>query len=334
MSNQMITLAFVLAMTSNVPAGLAVQVHPAQSPKGHSAVLGRKAGDDRPNPAAAYVELRCLQFVQASHRAGIFVTRGMADNTVVVGRLADGKRLVTFKAGSAIVWNAAVSHDGSRVAAACHDGFARLFSVKSGRLIRKLGNGHSPVQTIAFDMHDRNVFTGNSSGSVQLWDAHTGRPILDIKAHDGGVWSMQLCPDGSRLVTAGEDHNACVWNAATGGLIARLPHSSGIYRAIFGQETNEVITGSADGRVRVWDTGRGKCTSEIPAHKGLVWSLALSQGGRQLATSGEDRMIYVWNMRSGSLERSFGPFPNAALAVTYLASDRSIAAAFRRPVSQ
>jgi hypothetical protein len=52
-----------------------------------------------------------------------------------------------------------------------------------------------------------------STGTAQLWNAATGKPIGAPMEHKGAVRSAQFSPDGQRVVTASYDNTARVWDA-------------------------------------------------------------------------------------------------------------------------
>jgi len=46
-----------------------------------------------------------------------------------------------------------------------------------------------------------------------VWDAKTGAEVLTLRGHTSAVHSASFSPDGTRIVTAGGDRTARVWDA-------------------------------------------------------------------------------------------------------------------------
>src|SRR5262249_59006274 len=75
------------------------------------------------------------------------------------------------------------------------------------------------VQTCALPI---SALTGTIGGTAWLWDAATGRPLLDRPLrHPGLVASAAFSPDGKTLVTGCYDGMARLWETASGRGIGR-----------------------------------------------------------------------------------------------------------------
>jgi WD40 repeat protein/serine/threonine protein kinase len=114
----------------------------------------------------------------------------------------------------------ALSPDGRRVFTAGPGDFSlRLWDATSG-LTLVIFDGHESVAAAAFSPDSRFVATATadeffsvrrSSGSASLWDAATGKRLIEFKAGDIPVTSVAFSPDGRRIVTGDALGTARVW---------------------------------------------------------------------------------------------------------------------------
>ncbi len=91
---------------------------------------------------------------------------------------------------------------------------------------------------------------------VEVWDLETHNRVGLLRGHSGrSVWDIAFSPDGSRIVTAGDDEVIRVWDASTMDEIVQLRgHTSYVWSLVFRPDGTQLISGSGDATVRVWDT--------------------------------------------------------------------------------
>ena len=133
------------------------------------------------------------------------------------------------------------------------------------------------------------------------------------------VGAAVFSPDGSRVLSAGLDNVARVWDARSGKALAELKgHSDSVVRASFSPDGSRAVTASDDGTARVWDPGSGKSIAELKGHTAALRSAGFSPDGARVVTASLDHTARVWDARTGRslavLEGHTGPVNSAAFS--------------------
>ena len=90
-----------------------------------------------------------------------------------------------------------------------------------------------------------------------MWDAATAEPLHQLTGHTGGVRAVAWSPDGTRLLTGGDDSTVRVWDAATAEPLHQLTgHTGGVWAVAWSPDGTRLLTGD-DSTVRVWDATSG-----------------------------------------------------------------------------
>jgi WD40 repeat protein len=150
--------------------------------------------------------------------------------------------------------SATFSPDGSRVVThPSGTGTTSLWDAHSGRLVKTLTRNTS-LFSVKFNRDGTRMLTEewDETSSGKLWDPISGRLISLLKVDAGGRTAFS--PDGTRIVTTGNDGYARVWDAVSGRQIALLEgHKERVWTAAFSSDGRRILTGSDDNTVRIWD---------------------------------------------------------------------------------
>jgi WD40 repeat protein len=100
-----------------------------------------------------------------------------------------------------------------------------------------------------------------------------------------------------RLASAGSDGTVKVWDLRDIDWTRRensvkfvdlAEHKGAVYGVTFSPDSKLLATTGWDGTVRIWDAATGVQKHIIKAHDGDAWSVGFGNGGRWIASAGQD----------------------------------------------
>jgi WD40 repeat protein len=97
----------------------------------------------------------------------------------------------------------AFSADGATLAAACADGFIRLWDVSSGDLRFALSGHTETVTRLAFAPDGRTLASLGGDNVLNLWHLGTGQQLFTLDAHGQELHGLAFSGDGRLLVAGG-----------------------------------------------------------------------------------------------------------------------------------
>ncbi len=175
------------------------------------------------------------------------------------------------------VRSAAFSPDSRRLATVGDEGPCVVWDVSTGAALwRSAGGG---FYAVAF--HPRGtLFAAHVSGDVHVLDAALGRETARFAAHRGRTLALTVSPDGSWLVTGGDDNVIRFWDAATFERVLDLTgHDDYVHGLAFSPDGEWLASASGDHTVRVWST--------VPWNVRLRRAQAVLEAEERLARGGE-----------------------------------------------
>jgi eukaryotic-like serine/threonine-protein kinase len=118
------------------------------------------------------------------------------------------------------------------------------------------GYAYEMPVTVAWSPDGRRLASGYDSGSVQVWNAATGRREAVYNGHDSPVFSVDWSPESTRLFSAGAPPH--VWDATSGALLyvynghTYPDASSPVYSAKWSPDGRYIASAGRDATVQVW----------------------------------------------------------------------------------
>jgi WD40 repeat protein len=143
---------------------------------------------------------------------------GGASRNVQVWRTSDGTSIFTLNHAHQVL-SAAVSPDSSIAATGtcamtlneqCTEGSIWLWDLSTGRLINRLADFPSMVETVAFSTDGSLLLAASRDGMLRVYDT-SNYELTFVAAPPGGNGTLAISPDGSLLATGGVKGDIRLW---------------------------------------------------------------------------------------------------------------------------
>lgn len=112
-----------------------------------------------------------------------------------------GSTAITFMPDGQSILTATESLGAVRLLASCP---MRVVHVTSGRVTVSF-RAENPITCVAVSPDGKNIVSGDLTGNVVLWDARSGARTRVITRHAKRVQSIDISPDGSRVLSLGQE---------------------------------------------------------------------------------------------------------------------------------
>jgi WD40 repeat protein len=208
--------------------------------------------------------------------------------------------------GPGVSYSVSFSRDGQLLAGAFlgskpEAAEVKIWEAATGRERLTLKDLSAPrVMRIQFSPDSRRIATGDSRGTVNLWDVQTGEKQLTLRGPTDQITGLAFSPKGQLLaVVAGSERGhpnreVVVWDADTGQLVRSVKGHVGSVQAVaFSPDGRRLASGGIDQTIKLWDMATGQETLTLRGHVDTVYWLAFSPDA-----TGSHRLASI--VRSGS----------------------------------
>ena len=182
-----------------------------------------------------------------------------------------------------------------------------LWDVESGRRLAVLSSreqGHSAnIVSLSFSDDGRYIATGDSQGTVVIWNRAGRSVVRRIRAHSGEARHLFFIPGSDELASAGTDGAVRLWGISGTEPLATLLEPS--------KDSVTALTGSADGQflyaalddmtVKGWTVPLRSIRSTLVFDNRLINSIALSPDGDFMALAEENASVMIWSTRESRI---------------------------------
>ncbi|NNE67920.1 MAG: WD40 repeat domain-containing protein, partial [Pyrinomonadaceae bacterium] len=174
--------------------------------------------------------------------------------------------------------------------------------VESGR--QELANNY-PFRAAAYLSE---AYKTKNDPTIQLLLARAMRSVETLEStlkHEDDVFSATFSPDGTKLLTAGDDDSARVWDLKTGNVDLELKHEDDVNAAEYSPDGKLIVTGSDDGTATIWESTSGKQrhrligSGETESFGDAIGAAKFSPDGK-LVMVGSRNEVMIFDAETGS----------------------------------
>lgn len=235
-----------------------------------------------------------------------------------------GRQEKTFKlpvgvspAGVALAQGVSLSSTSNLVAAICTDHIVRVWSTRSGELLRSLDEDSKPPSAVQFSADGRLLAVAYEiaqyeKGVLKIFDVDSWKVQHDLAA-PFTMYALAFSPDSRRV--AFSDRYTQLWDL-TGkkNLTDISPPFGGSLSISFSADGRWVVTADGDGFARVYDAGTGRLRSTT----GFLLepqAVSFSPDGKFVLVGGIDKTVSIVAPETGKVQRTLPKQPGLILSL-------------------
>lgn len=268
-------------------------------------------------------------------------------------RWAKALQLKATLEGPAAITALAMNPEGTLLASGGDDGLVKLWDPRTGDRLETLVGHEGSIETLAISPDGTFLVSAGADRTVRLWDLATLSERLQLQGHTELINSVAISPDSRWIASGSADRTIRLWQADSGQLLRtvdstahELTAGAGITAVAFGPgrtpptriaalgEAGEegiplapppllLAAANADPTIHLWDPSSGALLETLEADY-PVEQVLLSRDGRYLF-SGSANGISIWNLGTGSLERTLPQHFSSLATLTLSPDDRLLA---------
>ncbi len=258
---------------------------------------------------------------------------------VKLWNLATGRLVRELPGHAHYLQTLSFSRDGSILASGGDDWTIRLWDVNSGRPTRVIPayevGGSGPVMPcpVALAADGKTVAGGCINGLIVFWDVGTGLeharlkrpPVIEQARVEPFSWiitALAISPDGQRLAAASNNTGIQIWDLSERRLLQTIPNKSSWFQLVYSPDSKTLAwygrspqPGTESRGIQIWDVAAGRLRSQIAAERQSY--LAFSPDGRRLASTGWDRTIKLWDLKTNTLVKTMTGHTDQVMSVAF-----------------
>lgn len=222
--------------------------------------------------------------------------------------------------------------DNNKLLATASNGLLKIWNTATTNCLRTFECGYALA--VKFLPGGTLVVIGTKNGEIELYDLATSTLLESVEAHEGAIWSLDLTPDGTSLVTGSADKTIKFWDFKIERETIPGTNRESAKMKIFHNKTMELeedilalkISPEAkylavsllDNTVKVFFFDTLKFYLSLYGHKLPVLSIDISFDSKLIITSSADKNIKIWGLDFGDCHKSIFGHQDSIMNVRFV----------------
>ncbi|KAL9240754.1 hypothetical protein vseg_014937 [Gypsophila vaccaria] len=159
------------------------------------------------------------------------------------------------------------------------------------------------------DWGSNNVLAIALGNTVYLWNAHTASAseLVTVDDDEGPVTSVSWVPDGCHIAVGLGNSHVQIWDSTANELLRTLKGGHQAQVGSLAWNRHILTSGSMDSSIINNDVRvRHHVIETYQGHRGQICGLKWSLSGQQLASGGNDNLVYIWDRSLASSQTAAG----------------------------
>ncbi|MDQ3232439.1 MAG: WD40 repeat domain-containing protein [Pseudobdellovibrionaceae bacterium] len=242
-------------------------------------------------------------------RDGKKVIAGHFNGDVRIWNSSSGELLATLPGWGRSLGDLAFSQDEKYLVTVSFDLSVRKWDLETYSELASFTccNTNAVGVRVAISPDQKHIVTTSWDKEIKIWNFE-GQLERTISAattadfHTGSIMSVKVTPDSQWVATGAGDGSVRFWNINTGEFVKKLGATipAAINAIAITPDGERVIYGGTNGQVHINSINDGSLERTIEASAMAIYSVDVSANGI-LASYGEDRMVRLWDIKTGKL---------------------------------
>ncbi len=192
---------------------------------------------------------------------------------------------------------------------------------QSTRLLNKF-RGHSDVvRSVSLSSDGKLALSGSDDKTLKLWDVETGNCLRTFEGHQEEVLTVYLSKNKLLAISGSNDKTLRIWNVENGNCIEIIEGFKRAVTSVYLSDDNQLLLSGerrfwyGSNNLKLWKVETTKCLLEFEGHTQTIYSCCIDQNNQLILSGGGDRVLKLWDIKTGERLQMFGELNKGFYAV-------------------